>query len=44
MGSIVTKKFNQEDIIIAGSPAKIIKENVSWDRASAYTLEQIEGI
>lgn len=44
MGSIVTKKFNQEDIIIAGSPAKIIKENVRWDRASAYTLEQIGGI
>ncbi len=29
-GSIVTKKFNQEDCIIAGYPAKIIKENIDW--------------
>lgn len=29
-GSIVTKKFNTENSIIAGHPAKVIKENVEW--------------
>ena len=31
-GSIVTKKFNKENIIIAGNPAQIVKENISWSR------------
>lgn len=31
-GSIVTKKFDQENIILAGSPAMIKKENISWKR------------
>lgn len=29
-GSVVTKKFQQENICIAGNPAKMIKENVNW--------------
>ncbi len=31
-GSVVTKKFEKENIIIAGNPAKIVKENIKWDR------------
>ena len=31
-GSIVTKKFNQTNVVIAGNPAKIVKENINWDR------------
>ncbi len=31
-GSIVTKPFSQEYIAIAGNPAKIVKENITWDR------------
>lgn len=31
-GSIVTRKFIQKNIAIAGNPAKIIKENVNWSR------------
>ena len=31
-GSTVTKKFDTENIIIAGNPAKIVKENTIWDR------------
>lgn len=31
-GSIVSGNFDKENIIIAGNPAKIIKENVNWDR------------
>lgn len=30
-GSIVTKKFDETNVIIAGNPAKIIKQNINWD-------------
>lgn len=30
-GSVVTKQFLKSNVIIAGSPAKIVKENISWD-------------
>ena len=30
--SIVTRNFEKENCIIAGSPAKVVKENISWDR------------
>ncbi len=29
-GSVVTKKFNDENIIIAGCPAKIVKNDINW--------------
>ena len=35
VGSIVTKKYKQENIILAGNPAKIIKENINWSRYNA---------
>ena len=31
-GSIVTKRFEKENCVIAGNPAKITKENIQWDR------------
>lgn len=31
-GSTVTKKFENENIIIAGNPAKQVRENISWSR------------
>ncbi len=31
--SVVAKKFNENNVIIAGNPAKIIKRNINWDRA-----------
>lgn len=31
-GSIVTKNFSEKNIIVAGNPASIRKENVYWDR------------
>jgi acetyltransferase-like isoleucine patch superfamily enzyme len=31
-GSILTKKFEQENVVIAGNPAKIVKEGINWDR------------
>jgi len=30
--AVVTKKFNEEDAIIAGNPAKICKTNIFWER------------
>ena len=30
-GSTVTKKFEQENILLAGTPAKIVKENIYWE-------------
>ena len=38
--SVVTKEFHLENIIIAGNPAKIIKENVTWARKTAYMYAQ----
>ncbi len=31
-GSIVTKAFTDKNVILAGTPAKIIKTNVNWSR------------
>lgn len=30
LGSVITKKFNLKNVIIAGHPAKIIRENYNW--------------
>lgn len=31
-GSVVTKCFEKESCVIAGNPAKIVKEDIRWDR------------
>lgn len=31
-GSIVTRKFDEPNVIIAGVPAKIVKRGINWDR------------
>ena len=30
-GSIVTKKFDEENVVIVGNPAKIVKRGINWD-------------
>jgi acetyltransferase-like isoleucine patch superfamily enzyme len=30
--SVVTSSYSQEGVIIGGSPSKILKENITWDR------------
>ena len=39
--SLVNKKFEKTNVIIAGTPAKIVKENVNWDARAPhqYALE-----
>ncbi|MHB1153399.1 MAG: acyltransferase [Eubacteriales bacterium] len=32
LGSIVTKSFSNENTIIAGNPAKVLKEQINWKR------------
>jgi acetyltransferase-like isoleucine patch superfamily enzyme len=34
--SVVTKSFEKEDILIGGVPAKILKENITWNRKRIY--------
>jgi acetyltransferase-like isoleucine patch superfamily enzyme len=40
-GSIVTKKFREPNVIIAGAPARVVKTGIVWDlRAPDEFLEQ----
>lgn len=38
--SVVTKDFTQENTVIGGYPAKVLKENVSWDRRMPYEFNK----
>ncbi len=38
--SLVNKKYTEPNVIIAGSPAKIIKRNINWDRRHTEQLEK----
>lgn len=31
-GSVVTRQFDREGVVLAGNPAKVIKENINWLR------------
>ena len=35
-GSVVTSNFNKSNVIIAGNPAKIVRENIDWQRETAH--------
>lgn len=37
--SVVTKKFVNENCIIAGLPGRIVKQNINWDRRMPSELE-----
>ena len=34
-GSLVNKSFNKENVVIAGTPARIVKENINWARENS---------
>ena len=39
--SVVTKKFKDNYTVIAGNPAKVVKNNVCWDRKSPTELKEL---
>ncbi|WP_115609932.1 acyltransferase [Actinobacillus seminis] len=44
MGSMVIGKFNSPNVIIAGSPAKIIKSNINWDRRNPFYWKYMKNV
>ncbi len=34
--SVVTKPFDQEGVIVGGNPARVLKENITWQRERVY--------
>lgn len=43
IGSIVTKCFDEKNVVIAGNPAKIIKRNINWDRQRPNQILKNKG-
>ena len=43
-GSVVTKEFNETNVVIAGFPAKIIKRGINWSRLPAEEYERLHGM
>ena len=43
-GSVVTKAFDKKNIIAAGNPAKLIKENTNWDRCNSFYYKKTTQI
>ena len=44
LGSIVTKKFDTPNVILAGNPAKVVKEGIHWDLARPQQfLDRLNG-
>lgn len=37
--SVVTRKFTERNIVIAGNPARKVKENIDWDRRKPLEYE-----
>ena len=31
--SVITKEFSQPNVVLAGNPVKVVKENINWDKA-----------
>ena len=42
-GSLLTKSFNESNIVLAGNPAKIIKNNIEWTEINPYHLGILRG-
>ena len=36
--SVVTRKFTESNVVIAGNPAQIVKRNIVWNRKPAQVL------
>jgi len=42
-GSLVNKVYTESHCVIAGTPAKVVKRGITWDRELATGLDQTEG-
>lgn len=42
-GSIVTRRFDEPNVVIAGIPAKIVKHGTNWDRRAINKYERSRG-
>lgn len=44
-GSVVGKRFEEEYTVIAGNPARVIRQNVSWDKNLPWVkhMQQLQG-
>ena len=43
-GSIVTKKFDETNVVIAGNPAKIVKRNINWNFRDLGNYQIYRGV
>lgn len=43
-GAVVTRSFDKKGIIVAGNPAKQIKEGITWSRARIYKTSSLKSI
>ena len=42
--SVVTKKFDQTNVVIAGNPAKVVKEGINWDARDIQNYKLYKGL
>lgn len=42
--SVVTKEFNETNVIIAGNPAKVVKTDVNWDARDIQNYKLYKGL
>ncbi|MBO7042539.1 MAG: acyltransferase [Alphaproteobacteria bacterium] len=40
IGSVVTKKFTEKHVVIAGNPARVVKTGITWNGASPLTYDK----
>lgn len=40
-GSVVTKKFKEENVVVAGNPARIIKRGINWNEHNPYIYQKL---
>ena len=37
VGSVVTKSIKEENSVLAGNPAKIVRKDIEWERQVKYS-------
>ncbi len=42
--SVVSGRFKDKNIVLAGNPAKIVKTDINWDRRTPNELETLVAV